>query len=691
MAYMISGGNRAGQVPECIDGADNDRDGLTDLEDPGCADERDEDESAFDVDNPEARPQCADGDDNDGNGTIDFPLDPGCQSAGDDFEERADRRPLCGDGIDNDSDGWIDFPFDTGCQGIGDVEERNPIRVAACGDGADNDSDGRADFPWDPGCRSASDAEENNPPSPPACDNGFDDDRDGVSDFPFDPGCASAADDREADMAEPPQCFNGIDDDDDGLTDFPFDDGCFAASDTEEGAARRVHTCHNGLDDDGDEAADFPADRGCRFAADDDETDPFRIPPQCGDGVDNDGDGFIDGQDSGCSNLRDDDESDDVADAVCGNEIDDDEDGLIDWPEDPGCQSRGDDDGEAQTCDLDEMPEIGAQTVLAATEEDGEDHFESSCGGREAPDAVFRYVNEERATLRFSADHEGTDYGAVLAVRRDCEEPDAELACAGDFRDPSPTVVLEDAEPGEYYVIVDGGGPERWVSLGGQINMPNDPQNFRANQDVRQGCGWSDGGNDAFDCYGTFRVEHNGRAAEGFDISVGERQVITGDYRFRLRSNFPHPNVWRVRLDPTLELDERRVSVRISGNLGSDGGTVSRQRQIAFEGRALSYLNTADNFNVPSDPPVVHLVVPSDPDDMPRITYANQRDDVTISARDVKLPIVFYVAIGYTADADVARALLTDVEARVAAGGGDAARFGNFELTVEVDPPAEPE
>ena len=27
--------------------------------------------------------------------------------------------------------------------------------------------------------------------------------------------------------------------------------------------------------------------------------------------------------------------------------------------------------------------------------------------------------------------------------------------------------------------------------------MPNDPQNFRANQDLRAGCGWSDGGNDA--------------------------------------------------------------------------------------------------------------------------------------------------------------------------------------------------
>lgn len=64
--------------PRCEDGVDNDADGLTDLEDTGCARPSDDDET-----DPEIKPRCADGQDNDGDGRVDWPEDPGCEGAGD--------------------------------------------------------------------------------------------------------------------------------------------------------------------------------------------------------------------------------------------------------------------------------------------------------------------------------------------------------------------------------------------------------------------------------------------------------------------------------------------------------------------------------------------------------------------------------------------------------------------------------
>ncbi|MEZ4463210.1 MAG: hypothetical protein R3F43_01485 [bacterium] len=107
-------------------------------------------------------------------------------------------------------------------------------------------------------------------------------------------------------------------------------------------------------------------------------------------------------------------------------------------------------------------------TVVGATLAAGADNYRNECGGRDAPDRVYRYSLPARASLTISADNPGTNYPVVLSVRRDCEEPLSQLACAGDFRAPDPTLVVENAEPGEYYIIVDGGGPERWVGGAGR-------------------------------------------------------------------------------------------------------------------------------------------------------------------------------------------------------------------------------
>jgi hypothetical protein len=79
------GGAPGGPQPKkCEDGKDNDGDGKTDKQDPGCASAADNTES------PDPPPkQCADGKDNDGDGKIDFGTqnpDPGCDSLTDNTE-----------------------------------------------------------------------------------------------------------------------------------------------------------------------------------------------------------------------------------------------------------------------------------------------------------------------------------------------------------------------------------------------------------------------------------------------------------------------------------------------------------------------------------------------------------------------------------------------------------------------------
>ena len=464
--YMVSMimGPGTGGVPPCLDGRDNDGDGDVDFEDAGCTDRNDPEEGDAD-----GLPACADGDDNDGDGMVDYPWDPGCLAAGDDDEANDDQAVQCNNGIDDDGDGMPDFPFDPGCLSAGDTSERDEERAARCSNGRDDDEDGLIDYPADPGCAYAADPREVDGGDISQCADGRDNDRDGIIDWPFDVGCVDAVDDDESDPLELPQCNNRIDDDGDGLVDFPEDPGCGWTADPREVDPVLLPACGNGVDDDEDGLTDYPEDRGCLFAGGRSEVDAFDPPQRCEDGVDNDGDGLVDGQDPGCENVDDDDEADPDELPLCGNDIDDDEDGLIDWPADPGCQARGD-LGEAQTC----RPELEVQTIenggsiRGETLEDGADNFRNRCGGREAPDAVYRYVVDTPIDrLTFSADNEFTDFPVILSVRRDCEEPLSTLACAGDFRTPEPTITIEQPEVGEYFVFVDGGGPERWVSQGG--------------------------------------------------------------------------------------------------------------------------------------------------------------------------------------------------------------------------------
>ncbi len=105
---------------ECSDGADNDRDGLYDCDDPDCAGSPDCDEDTGETTPTEvegdAEGECDDGDDNDGDGLTDCD-DPGCEDDEDcaeTTEVEGDQAGECSDGADNDGDGLTDCD-DPGC------------------------------------------------------------------------------------------------------------------------------------------------------------------------------------------------------------------------------------------------------------------------------------------------------------------------------------------------------------------------------------------------------------------------------------------------------------------------------------------------------------------------------------------------------------------------------------------------
>ncbi len=260
------------------------------------------------------------------------------------------------------------------------------------------------------------------------------------------------------------------------------------------------------------------------------------------------------------------------------------------------------------------------------------------------------------------------------------------LACAGNFAVPEPTVTLRDAEPGEYFVFIDGGGPEQWVSSGSPIQWA-DAHN--AQQDLRDNCGWSDGGGDAFDCFGRgITLTFNGANSGEISPLVGRRQVNAGGYAAFFESDFPAQNIWRMRLTPAEDFDDRPVTFNLTGNLGSDGGTQGHPQSVNFNGRRIDYLVTNDGAldAAGGDPQVTHFMVTSDPEEIDRLTIrqvggAND-DDITYEAANVKLPLTIYIAIGQGAHGGAVQAILNDIEIQAGPAGNDAPRFGNFELSV---------
>ncbi len=145
-------------VPECADLIDNDNDGQMDfipvVGGDGAGPDSDCEDIFDDSEGPSSpvTAQCADGIDNDGDTLVDL-NDPGCANGSDNDETNAPVLGACEDGIDNDTDGFTDT-IDPNCHTDGDAtnpdsydaDREETGSMPACWDGIDNDQDGTTDW-----------------------------------------------------------------------------------------------------------------------------------------------------------------------------------------------------------------------------------------------------------------------------------------------------------------------------------------------------------------------------------------------------------------------------------------------------------------------------------------------------------------------------------------------------------------
>lgn len=499
----------------CNDGIDNDADGYTDYpDDPGCGNELDGDEF-----NEPPLPQCNDAIDNDRDGLLDE-QDPGCRSVADNNEaDDPAEAAACSDKIDNDGDGIIDFPFEPGCSAAGDTDEAD-VTIPACGNGRDDDDDGRIDFPDDPGCAGVGDSTEDDKGMAPECADGQDNDRDGRIDYPDDIECYAASDGSERGPCgttyTPPRLQDGetfVVNTARGL--FETAGSCGGMGSPEQVVLYRVERDIEALvistegEAEGGITTTVPTtlyvrrgvcldpdprtEVGCLREDEDTETpgqtltltdvkagDYYvvvdgvagaggnvaltisEVPlAQCLNRIDDDQDGRIDYPgDPGCTAPSDRDETDEPELPICSNDEDDDGDGLVDYPLDPGCVSAAHDEEDDVCGDgvawQEYFPEFD-QIVGSTREADGASNsLTGSCGGRNAPERVFRYVNPERGRLIVSTAYPETAQGTVVHVRRNCLQSNTELVCDdGVQAGTNQGRVSFIAEAGAFWVTVD--------------------------------------------------------------------------------------------------------------------------------------------------------------------------------------------------------------------------------------------
>jgi hypothetical protein len=201
-----------GDLEDCVNGVDDNGDGLADCEDPQCVGHA----ACLGM----REMTCANGADDDGDGLVDCE-DPDCLQT---TECDPSREWSCHDGVDNDNDGLPDC-LDPDCE---------QACTEVCNDGVDNDGDGKVDCD-DPDCAGVDGCQGNSE----LCGNGHDDDGDELVDCD-DPDC----DDHPL-CTQVEICNNEIDDDGDGLIN--CDDPDCAASPY----CMEVN-CLDGEDNDGD-------------------------------------------------------------------------------------------------------------------------------------------------------------------------------------------------------------------------------------------------------------------------------------------------------------------------------------------------------------------------------------------------------------------------------------------------------
>ena len=486
---------------DCNDGVDNDSDGLTDEQDPGCA-------ANGNVEAPDPiTTLCSDNLDNDGDGHTDYPNDPGCDSREDDSEFNL-AVPQCRDGIDNDNDGKIDFPDDPGCLyalSNSEQDECPGARCPACANGLDDDGDGDTDYPDDVGCDGASDTDEfNNEANDcgvfarllplPADGMASGTANGGPNDIIG--GCGGAGQESvyRIEVEQPLTLVITTDFPEttldtvvyvrttcrDPLTELSCNDdsngvGSRLTVNVDVGAYFIVVDSHDaGAVGDFRLQVDQFLGPGANCDPDNNQCAPDLFcqkqndaaaqetcqPPRCNDGFSNDdGDTLIDfPNDPGCESAQDNDESDSCPGMTCpecANGEDDDLDGATDFSGgDPGCTSAAD-NNEIDVCVPDlAVVSLPSEPVTAQTV--GSSLTQGSCSSSTGPEDVYSLRIDRDDLIDITASTLGSTFDTVLYVRQTtCGDPDAEVACA-DPDSGGEVVTILDPDAGTYFIFVDG-------------------------------------------------------------------------------------------------------------------------------------------------------------------------------------------------------------------------------------------
>jgi hypothetical protein len=313
---------------------------------------------------------CADGIDNDGDGVVDFPVEPGCDTADDDVETDPVPAPACGNGLDDDLDGFTDYPDDPGCDYAADG-----IEIDECVPGAPV-----ADHPGGP--LSGSTVGGSNVLAGP-CGSSTATSPEKIYYFDFANDLTSLTFSLEATTFDavlyvrgPDDCtiagpISSCNDPALGVTGSvtladPVPGGYFGIVDGEFGASGNFTLRITGVIDLGGTciAGDmsFVCEAGTTCGA-----SATCEPAACNDGADNDGDGDVDyPNDAGCIGISDADETDPVPAPQCGDGIDNDTDGAIDYPADSSCSAAADDDESCMSFGTNTFGYQGCQDTLGA-------------------------------------------------------------------------------------------------------------------------------------------------------------------------------------------------------------------------------------------------------------------------------------------------------------------------------------
>lgn len=226
------------------------------------------------------------------------------------------------------------------------------------------------------------------------------------------------------------------------------------------GPERDARTCQDGLDNDCSGLIDC-ADPGCLGSPvcgcmpRGPENNPFA----CGDGIDNDCDGLLDCADRECAMQPGCvicvPTGPEGAAGTCRDGRDNNCNGALDCA-DPACSAGPECVPVNDTCATARpisLPGMDSGTTIGARND-----FDPSCSpGGTAPDVVYVFRNPVQQTI--TIDTIGSNYDTMLMVYRDQCGMGAQLACDDDMGGGvSSRIVLNNAAPGTYFVIVDGFG-----------------------------------------------------------------------------------------------------------------------------------------------------------------------------------------------------------------------------------------